>query len=147
MVCLYAIQYISSVLKLIFQYLIGFPGPSLIWCRMSLHNSLCPIVLCTNLLKLTCTSETIFITTNSSDHKCPAEPCLTLQEFASHYHMKSNTVLKFLPGKHVVAIIQHHNIWIMSCSLELVISKAVQFTVWVSLALVLFSSSRLQVHK
>ena len=51
-----------------------------------------------------CTSETIFIKTNSSsDHQCPAEPCLTLQEFVSHHHhVESNTVLKFLPGNHVL---------------------------------------------
>ena len=51
-----------------------------------------------------CKSETIFIKTNSSsDHQCPAEPCLTLQEFVSHHHrVESNTVLKFLPGNHVL---------------------------------------------
>ena len=80
-----------------------FPLTKFNKCSMSLRNSLCAIVLFVTVLKCYCTSETIFITTNSSsDHQCPAEPCLTLQEFVSHYHMKSNTVLKFLPGKHVV---------------------------------------------
>ena len=79
-----------------------FPLTKFNKCSMSLHNSLCAIVLFVTVLKCYCTSETIFITTNSSDHQCPAESCLTLQEFVSHYHMKSNTVLKFLPGKHVV---------------------------------------------
>ena len=61
-------------------------------------------VLFAAVLKLSCTSEAIFIKTNSSsDHQCPAEPCLTLQEFVSHHHrVESNTVLKFLPGKHML---------------------------------------------
>ena len=115
MVCLYAIQYISSMLKLIFQYFIGFPGPSLIQMQnVYPQQFVCYSVLLQTLLKLSSTSETIFITTNSSDHQYPAEPCLTLQEFASHYHMKSNTVLKFLPGKCVVFFNTSKNVSIIN---------------------------------
>ena len=86
-----------------FQYRISYPGPSLIWCSMSLHNSLFATVLFVTVLKCFCAFETIFITTNSSDHECPAEPCLTLQEFVAHHHgIESNTVLKFLPGEHIL---------------------------------------------
>ena len=75
-------------------------------------SSLFATVLFATVLKVSSTSETIFITTNSSsDHECPAEPCLTLQEFVSHYHsVKSNTVLKFLPGQHVVLFNTSKNI-------------------------------------
>ena len=71
---------------------------------MYVTSSLFASVLFATVLKLSCTSETIFIkTNNSSDHQCPAEPCLTLQEFVSNrYHVKSNTTLKFLPGKHMI---------------------------------------------
>ena len=68
---------------------------------MYIISSLFATVLFVTVLKLSCTSETIFITTNSSDHECPAQPCLTLQEFEAQSRVKSNTVLKFLPGKHV----------------------------------------------
>ena len=59
-------------------------------------------VLFVTVLKCYCTSGTIFITTNSSDHQCPAESCLTLQEFVAHHRLESNTVLNFLPGEHVI---------------------------------------------
>ena len=73
-------------------------------CSMYIISSLFATVLFATVLRCSCTSETIFITTNnSSDHECPAEPCLTLQEFvAYHGIVKSNTVLKFQPGKHVL---------------------------------------------
>jgi len=71
---------------------------------MYVTSSLFATVLFGTVLKLACTSETIFIKTNSSsDHQCPAEPCLTLQEFVSHHHhVESNTVLEFLPGNHML---------------------------------------------
>ena len=70
---------------------------------MHVTSSLFASVLFATVLKLSCTSETIFIKTNSSDHQCPAEPCLTLQKFVSHhYYVESNTVLTFLPGKHLL---------------------------------------------
>ena len=59
-------------------------------------------VLFATVPKVSCTAETIFIKTNSSDYQCPAEPCLTLTEFMSYYHVESNTVVKFLPGKHIL---------------------------------------------
>ena len=59
-------------------------------------------VLFATVFKCSCTSETIFIATNSSDHECPAEQCLTLQELVAYHHVGSNTVLKFLPGKHML---------------------------------------------
>ena len=78
-------------------------GPSVKLCSMYITSSLFTTVLFAAVLKLSCTSETIFIKTNSSDHQCPAEPCLTLQEFVSHdHHVESNTVLKFLPGNHML---------------------------------------------
>ena len=62
-----------------------------------------------------CTSETIFIKTNSSNHQCPAEPCLTLRKFlAHHHHVESNTVLKFLPGKHMILFATSQNISVMN---------------------------------
>ena len=61
-----------------------------------------------------CTSETIFIKTNSSNSKCPEEPCLTLQEFLSyHHHVESNTVLKFLPGNYVILFATKTSISVM----------------------------------
>lgn len=60
-------------------------------------------VLFATVHKLSCTAETIFIKTNSSDHQCPAESCLTLPEFMSYSRVESNTVVKFLPGKHILA--------------------------------------------
>ena len=73
-------------------------------CSMYVSTSLFATVLFAAVLKLSCTSETVFIkTNNSSDHQCPAKPCLTLQEFVSHHHrVESNTVLEFLPGKHIL---------------------------------------------
>ena len=70
---------------------------------MYVTGSLFATVLFATVLNF-CTSETIFIKTNSSsDHQCPAEPCLTLHEFVSYnHHVESNTVLKFLPGKHMI---------------------------------------------
>ena len=71
---------------------------------MYLLGSLFATVVFTTVLKLSCTSQTIFIkTNNSSDHECPAKPCLTLQKFKAHFLVKSNTVLKFLPGKHATS--------------------------------------------
>ena len=61
-----------------------------------------------------CTSETIFIKTNNSDHQCPAEPCLTLQEFVSYNHrVESNTMLKFLPGNYVILFATKTSISVM----------------------------------
>ena len=69
---------------------------------MYITNSLFATVLFAAVLNF-CTSETIFIKTNSSDHQCPAEPCLKLQEFVSfNHHVESNTVLEFLPGNHML---------------------------------------------
>ena len=39
------------------------------------------------------------LTTNTS---CPGQPCLTLNQYTTGYHIQSNTVLNFLPGKHVL---------------------------------------------
>ena len=82
---------------------------------MYIISSLFATVLFATVLNF-CTSETIFIKTNSSsDHQCPAEPCLTLQEFVSHhYRVESNTVLKFLPGKHILQFTAGRNISIIN---------------------------------
>jgi len=71
--------------------------------------------VCLLLCCLCYTYETIFIKTNSSsDHQCPAEPCLTLQEFVSYnHHVESNTVLEFLPGNHMLLFATKTNISIM----------------------------------
>ena len=84
-------------------------------CSMYVTISLLATVLFATVLKFSCTSETIFIkTNNSSDHQCPAQPCLTLQEFASHYYVESNTTLKFLPGKHVLLFTTRISIYIVN---------------------------------
>ena len=72
-------------------------------CTMYITSSLFATVLFATVLNF-CTSETIFIkANNSSNSQCPAEPCLTLEEFLSyHHHVESNTVLKFLSGNHVI---------------------------------------------
>ena len=79
---------------------------------MYIASSLFAAVLFATVLKSSCTSETIFIkTTNNSDYQCSAEPCLTLQEFVSHHYcVESNTVLKFLPGKHMLQFTTGRNI-------------------------------------
>ena len=94
---------------------LSFTGPNLIPCSMCITSSLLATLLFATVLKLSCTSETIFIkTNNSSDHQCPAEPCLTLQEFLAHHHrLESNTVLKFLPGKHMILFAPSQNISVM----------------------------------
>ena len=70
---------------------------------MHVTISLFATMLFATVLKF-CTSEIIFIKTNNSCNcQCPAEPCLTLQEFVFHNrHIESNTVLKFLPGNHML---------------------------------------------
>ena len=76
-------------------------------------SSLFATVLFTIVLNF-CTSETIFIKTNSSNSQCPAEPCLTLQEFLSYHHrVESNTVLKFLPGNYVILFATKTSISVM----------------------------------
>ena len=72
-------------------------------------------VLFATVLKLSYTSETILIKTNSSSNRqCPAEPCLTLQTFLSYYHhVESNTTLEFLPGNHVISFATSQNISVM----------------------------------
>jgi len=53
---------------------------------MYITGILVATVLFSTVLKLSYTSETIFKTNSTSDHQCPAEPCLTLQEFVSHHY-------------------------------------------------------------
>ena len=79
---------------------------------MYITGILVATVLFSTVLKLSYTSETIFIKTNStSDHQCPAEPCLTLQEFVSYNHrVESHTVLEFLPGNHMLLFATKTNI-------------------------------------
>ena len=80
---------------------------------MYVTSSLFATVLFTIVLNF-CTSETIFIKTNNSDHQCPAEPCLTLQEFLSYHHrVESDTMLKFLPGNHVLSFATKTSISVM----------------------------------
>ena len=112
----YINEYMSDELKLIFLIILSFTGPSLKLCNMYIISSLFATVLFATVLKCSCTSETIFIkTNNSSDHECPAEPCLTLQEFvAYHGIVKSNTVLKFQPGKHVLTFAISRYIYIIN---------------------------------
>ena len=48
------------------------------------------------------------LTTNTS---CPGQPCLTLNQYVSNtsYYIQSNTMLNFLPGKHVLERPLHIN--------------------------------------
>ena len=95
---------------------LGFTGANLKLCNMYITSSLLATVLFATVLKLSCTFETIFIkTNNSSNHQCLAEPCLTLQEFLAHHHrVESNTVLKFLPGNHMILFATSQNISVIN---------------------------------
>ena len=103
--------------KVHFPEVLSFTGANLnlMLCTMYITSSLLATVLFATVLKFSCTSETIFIkTNNSSNHQCPAEPCLTLRKFLAHHHcVESNTVLKFLPGKHMILLATSQNISVM----------------------------------
>ena len=81
---------------------------------MYVTSSLFATVLFATVLQFSCTSEAIFIKTNSSDHQCPAQPCLTLEKFISYHHrVESDTTLKFLPGNHVLSFATKTSISVM----------------------------------
>ena len=65
-------------------------------------GSLCLIIV--SALSL-CGATEYYVRPSESTNTCPAQPCLTLNEYASHsehYFTSSNIVLKFLPGTHLV---------------------------------------------
>ena len=79
---------------------------------MDVSSKLVTTLLFVTVLNYSCTSEIFFIKTSSSE--CPEEPCLTLQEFTSHYHrVESNTVLKFSSGVHILEFVAGKNISII----------------------------------
>ena len=112
----YVDKHIYLVCKGSFPRSLGFTGANLKLCNMYITSSLLATVLFATVLKLSCTFETIFIkTNNSSNHQCLAEPCLTLQEFLAHHHrVESNTVLKFLPGNHLILFATSQNISVIN---------------------------------
>ena len=71
--------------------------------------------------------------TDFTNDTCPGQPCLTINEYtnASAYYIKSNTVFKFLPGKHIllrpIAIRDVENISLTANSGESDTKLATQF--------------------
>jgi len=55
-------------------------------------------------LAITCSGNTTHYVKPTPDITCPAEPCLTLSEYAQqpHEYLTSNTTLLLLPGVHVL---------------------------------------------
>ena len=54
----------------------------------------------------TCSGHTIRYVKPTPDTSCPADPCLTLSEYAQqpHHYLTSNTTLLLLPGDHVLGV-------------------------------------------
>ena len=57
-------------------------------------------------LAITCSGNTTHYVKPTPDITCPAEPCLTLSEYAQqpHEYLTSNTTLLLLPGVHVLSV-------------------------------------------
>ena len=57
-------------------------------------------------LSATCSGHTTHYVTPTPDSPCPADPCLTLSEYAQqpHHYLTSNTTLLLLPGDHVLSV-------------------------------------------
>ena len=60
------------------------------------------LILLAPVLSLCVATEYYVRTTEPSNTSCPAQPCLTLNQYTSDsdHYFKSNTVFKFLPGTH-----------------------------------------------
>ena len=54
----------------------------------------------------TCSDHTTHYVKPTANTPCPADPCLTLSEYAqqTHHWLTSNTTLLFLPGDHVLSV-------------------------------------------
>ena len=54
----------------------------------------------------TCSDHTTHYIKPTANVPCPADPCLTLSEYAQqiHHYLTSNTTLLFLPGDHVLSV-------------------------------------------
>ena len=54
----------------------------------------------------TCSDHTTHYVKPTANTPCPANPCLTLSEYAqqTHHWLTSNTTLLFLPGEHVLSV-------------------------------------------
>ena len=54
----------------------------------------------------TCSGHTVRYVKPTPDTPCPADPCLTLSEYAQqpHHYLTSNTTLLLLPGDHVLSV-------------------------------------------
>jgi len=69
----------------------------------------CPVVAALpvfSILAITCSGHTTHYIKPTPDTTCPAEPCLTLSEYAQqpHNYLTSNTTLLLLPGDHVLSV-------------------------------------------
>ena len=54
----------------------------------------------------TSSGHTILYVKPTPDTSCPADPCLTLSQYAQqpHHYLTSNTTLLLLPGDHVLSV-------------------------------------------
>jgi len=54
----------------------------------------------------TCSGHTILYVKPNPDASCPADPCLTLSQYAQqpHHYLTSNTTLLLLPGDHILSV-------------------------------------------
>jgi len=69
----------------------------------------CPVVaslLLFLILAITCCGYTTHYVKSTSNTTCPAEPCLTLSEYAQqpHHYLTSNLTLLLLPGDHFLSV-------------------------------------------
>ena len=58
------------------------------------------------ILAITCSGYTTYYVKPTSDTTCPAEPCLTLSEYAQqpHQYLTPNLTLLLQPGDHVLSV-------------------------------------------
>ena len=67
----------------------------------------CNLVLCLAALAASAESRLLYVTpTSPASSRCPgSEPCLTLEQYITSYntYITSDTVIKFLPGKHTIS--------------------------------------------
>ena len=54
----------------------------------------------------TCSGHTILYVKPTPHAPCPADPCLTLSQYAQqpHHYLTSNTTLLLLPGDHILSV-------------------------------------------